>query len=255
MRSIDNLWKEMLMSHDADRRRWIAMLGTAGVALGLGPASARAARQENKEEAQGKEVEAAEDLMREHGVLRRALLVYSEAASRITRSSDDVPVSVLGDTAALFRSFGEEYHERALEEKHVFPPLIARGGPIAQTVRTLTEQHQRGREITDYISSITRKGSIGTAEVAPFANTLAAFVRMYEHHAAIEDTIIFPAWKAAISEARYEELSEQFEDLEHRMFGKDGFEDALDRIAKIEQAFGLADIAALTAGPPPRTLP
>lgn len=59
----------------------------------------------------------------------------------------------------------------------------------------LTAQHQRDREITDYISGIASKGRIGAAEWAPFANTLTAFVRMNEHHAAIEDTIIFPAWK------------------------------------------------------------
>ena len=189
--------------------------------------------------------------MREHGVLRRALLVYSEAASRIVHSSNDVPVSALGDTAALFRSFGEDYHERALEEKHVFPPLLARGGQIASTAKTLTAQHQRGREITDYISTMARRGRIVAADAEPLANTLAEFIRMYQHHTAIEDTIIFPAWKAAISETQYKELSEQFEDLEHRMFGKDGFEDALERIARIEQAFGLSDLAALTASPPP----
>lgn len=38
-----------------------------------------------------------------------------------------------------------------------------------------------------------------------------SFVRMYEHHAAIEDTTIFPAWKAAVSPAEYAELGEQFE--------------------------------------------
>ena len=76
---------------------------------------------------------------------------------------------------------------------------------------------------------------------------------MYEHHAAMEDTVIFPAWKAAISGVQYDELSEQFEELEHRMFGKDGFEEALERIARIEQSFGLSDLAALTARAPPKT--
>jgi len=33
--------------------------------------------------------------------------------------------------------------------------------------------------------------------------------------------------------------------------GNDGFEDALKQIAAIEQEFGLADLAALTAPPPP----
>jgi len=38
---------------------------------------------------------------------------------------------------------------------------------------------------------------------------------------------------------------------EHKMFGKDGFEDALEKIASIEQSFGLGDLSTLTAPPPP----
>jgi hemerythrin-like domain-containing protein len=113
-------------------------------------------------------------------------------------------------------------------------------------------QHDRGREITDYISAVTAQGRVPTTDAGSFGNALASFVRMYEHHAAIEDTIIFPAWKAAISQSQYHELSEQFEELEQKMFGKDGFDDAVERIAKIEQAFGLSDLARLTAPPPPK---
>jgi hypothetical protein len=36
------------------------------------------------------------------------------------------------------------------------------------------------------------------------------------------------------------------------MFGKDGFDDAVERIAKVEQAFGLADLSKLTAPAPPK---
>jgi hypothetical protein len=75
---------------------------------------------------------------------------------------------------------------------------------------------------------------------------------MYQHHAAIEDTIIFPAWKAAIAPDQYRELSEQFEDLEHRLFGTDGFDDAVKQVASAERAFGLADLSALTAQAPPK---
>jgi hypothetical protein len=47
--------------------------------------------------------------------------------------------------------------------------------------------------------------------------------RLYQHHAAIEDMVVFPAWKRTLTPARYGELSEQFEALEKRMFGHDGF--------------------------------
>jgi hypothetical protein len=53
------------------------------------------------------------------------------------------------------------------------------------------------------------------------------------------------------SKERLEELADKFEDIEHEKFGKDGFEDAVARISKIEQAFGLGDLAVFTAPPPP----
>jgi hemerythrin-like domain-containing protein len=229
------------------------MVLAGALVMGIASVSAWGAGGKEKSEEDEPEVTAAEDLMREHGVLRRALLVYSEAAMRLASGKGEVPLEPLGQTAALFHTFGEEYHERSLEEKHVFPSLIEAGGQTAGLARTLTAQHERGRQITDYISLIAKKGRISPADSRPLARALASFVRMYEHHAAIEDTIIFPAWKRSISAARYRELNEQFEELEHRMFGKQGFEDAVRRIADVEQAYGLRDLAALTAPPPPKS--
>lgn len=233
------------MPLDADRRRWLT-LGATSVVLSAAPWS-RSAQGAEKE---GTEVFAVEDLMREHGILRRALLVYGEAASRLARGSGQVPPDALARTAALFRSFGEDYHERSLEEKHVFVPLARAGGRHASLVQTLTAQHARGRQITDYVMTVANKGRLA-ANATALSGVLTGFVRMYEHHAAIEDTLVFPAWKRAITPERYGELSEEFEELEHKMFGKDGFEDALERIADIERAFGLSDLAALTVPPPP----
>lgn len=67
------------------------------------------------------EVTATEDLMREHGVLRRALFVYREAATRLRQDPNSVQPDVLEKTAQLFRVFGEDYHERKLEEAYIFP--------------------------------------------------------------------------------------------------------------------------------------
>jgi hemerythrin-like domain-containing protein len=149
------------------------------------------------------EVPAVEDLMREHGIMRRALLVYAETASRLSAGKESIPLDALGRTAVLFRQFGEDYHERSLEEQHVFPPLLDAGRPHVSLVKTLTAQHQRGRQITDYISAITRKRRVVDADAAPLGKVLTSFVRMYEHHAAIEDTIVFPAWKETISSSQY----------------------------------------------------
>ena len=235
------------MLNSSNRRQWLALTGSAVMSM-AGRSALRAAEKKETDEI---EVPAAEDLMREHGILRRALLVYSETAARLASGKGNVPLEALGRTATLFREFGEQYHEHDLEEAHVFVPLIKSGGELATLANTLKQQHARGRQITDYISAVARKRALSAADAAPLSSTLLSFVRMYEHHAAIEDTIIFPAWKAAISPAQYAELGERFEELEHRTFGEDGFEEALKKIAAIEQSFGLDDLGALTAPAPP----
>jgi hypothetical protein len=75
---------------------------------------------------------------------------------------------------------------------------------------------------------------------------------MYQSHAAREDTIIFPAWKKNFTNKQLDELSDQFKDIEHRVFGKDGFDDAEKTISGIEGSLGLADLAQFTPPPPPK---
>jgi hemerythrin-like domain-containing protein len=202
------------------------------------------------DEEKSTEVLAVEDLMREHGVLRRALLVYAQAAGQLERGQA-IPAQALHRAAELFRRFGEDYHERALEERHVFPAVMAAGGEPAAICRTLATQHRRGRQITDYVLAASTATAIGRSRMDALAGVLEGMVRMYQHHTAIEDTVVFPAWKRTLTPARYSALSERFEALEKRMFGHDGFEDAAGRIGAVERAFGLADLATLTASPPP----
>ena len=91
--------------------------------------AAKQASAKKGEEEKGGEVTATEDLMREHGVLRRALLVYSEAAAKLRSSPSAVAPDALQKAAKLFRAFGEEYHERKLEEAYIFPAVKKAGGP------------------------------------------------------------------------------------------------------------------------------
>jgi hemerythrin-like domain-containing protein len=108
-----------------------------------------------KEEEEG-EVTAIEDLMREHGIIRRALLVYTAAANKLRTNAASVPAETLQKTAKLFRTFGEDYHEKKLEETYIFPAIKRAGGPAATYPDILVAQHNRGREITDYILSVTQ---------------------------------------------------------------------------------------------------
>lgn len=210
--------------------------------------AAQAPKSDDKKD-EGEEVGAVEDLMREHGVIRRVIVVYRESAARLRTKPASVTPDALQKAAKLMRSFGEDYHEKQLEEAHIFPAL-AKSAAVAGTVNTLITQHQRGRDITEYILAVTQK-TIGAQSAEPLAKTLEAFARMYEEHAAMEDTIIFPAWKKTMSPKELEAIGDKFEDIEHKTFGKDGFDDAADQISAIEKALGI-ELGAMTAPPPPK---
>jgi hemerythrin-like domain-containing protein len=238
-----------MIEFDNARRRLVVAAGAGLVLAGTHAQTARAAEKHDDDE---KEVGAVEDLMREHGVIRRAILVYRDMAAKLREKPASLDPELLHRTATMFRAFGEDYHEKKLEETHIFPTIKKAGGPAAAYVDVLIAQHQRGRELTDYILAVVAKGAIATGDAEPLARVLDSVELMYEHHAAREDTVIFLAWKDALSAHQLDEMGETFEEIEHQQFGKDGFEDAVAQIALIERALGMADITQFTAPPPPK---
>jgi hemerythrin-like domain-containing protein len=224
-----------------------------GAATKSEPASGDEAAAKNKESSEmGGEVTATEDLMREHGVLRRALLIYTATATKLREDHVAFPAEPLRKTATLFRDFGEEYHEKKLEEAYIFPAVKKAGGLAAIYADILLVQHARGREITDYILAVTGVAKLGAVNSEPLAKAMDALVLMYRNHAAREDTIVFPAWKQTLTAAELDEMNDKFEDIEHEQFGEDGYEEAVKQIADIESSLGLADLAQFTAPPPPK---
>src|SRR5579883_2964513 len=195
------------------RRDLLIQTASATAAALLIPAGSAFAEEKEQKKAQENakepEVTATEDLMREHGVIRRALLVFDELSDKIRKNPGSVDPAPLNRVAKLFRTFGEDYHEKMLEEKHIFPVVYKMSGEAKAYVEILVGQHQRGREITDYILAVTNGPKISTQHAEPLAHVLQGFVRMYENHAAREDTIIFPEWKKNFTDKQLDELADQ----------------------------------------------
>ncbi|MGA2921362.1 MAG: hemerythrin domain-containing protein [Candidatus Sulfotelmatobacter sp.] len=238
-----------------DQTRRVALRKAAGCAAAVAaaslPESLLALPVSAKENEKEPEVSATEDLMREHGVIRRALLVYFETVPKLRQNPASVDAAAPRQIAQLFRTFGEDYHERMLEEQHIFPQVRKQGAELQRYADILTAQHNRGREITGYVLAVTNSPRISTANAEPLAKVFESFVLMHENHAAREDTIVFPAWKKNFSNKQLDEISDQFEDIEHKMFGKGGFEDAEKQISSIEGAPGFVDLSQFTPSSPP----
>jgi hemerythrin-like domain-containing protein len=240
------------MEIDLQRRLLVRNSLLLGVAIATPVAPVLGDEKDSQAEQKEPEVTATEDLMREHGVIRRALLVYFETVPKLRQNPASVDPAALKQTAQLFRTFGEDYHERMLEEQHIFPLIRKQGSELKRYADILTEQHNRGREITDYVLVVTSGPKISAAHAEQLAKVFESFVLMYQNHAAREDTIVFPAWKKNFSNKQLDEISDQFEDIEQKMFGKDGFEDAEKKISSIETELGLGDLAQFTPPPPPK---
>lgn len=227
------------------RRQFLRAVGSAGLvvagcATGSSTASSMASPANGPKAKAGKEAEVTpgEDLMQEHGVLDRILLIYDEAARRIDLG-ERFDYATLATAAGIVRRFIEDYHEKN-EEQFVFPRLQS-AGRETPLVAVLLAQHQRGREATDAIrQSAGRGGSLDLVK------QLRGFSRMYRPHAAREDTVIFPAFRALLDQAAYRELGERFEDKEHELLGEHGFEAAVAEVTRLEQALDIADLAKFT---------
>jgi hemerythrin-like domain-containing protein len=183
-----------------------------------------------------------EDLMREHGILKRVLLAYDEVIRRI-RSGQDFSAQAVIDGATIVREFVENYHEK-LEEDHLFP-RFRNAGKLTDLVNTLNTQHQAGRRVTDRVLAEV-KSLNSTEDRNKLANDLAAFNRMYAPHEAREDTVLFPELHKIVSSHEYDSLGEQFEKIERQTFGGDGFDIYVDKVTNLEKQLGIYDLNQFT---------
>jgi hemerythrin-like domain-containing protein len=225
----------------SDRRRFL--LATAALSLptpGLRADEPKKGDEKKDEE----EVGAAEDLMREHGVLNRILLIYEEGLRRL-HSREEIAPAVFRDTAELVRKFVEDYHEK-LEEKFIFPEFEKRK-KLTDLVKVLLEQHKAGRAVTEVILRNAADDRFTKEEARrELVESCRAFIRMYRPHEAREDTVLFPELHKILSGKQLKDLGDQFEKEEDRLFGDEGFEKTVAKVAVIEKQLGIYDLAQFT---------
>ncbi len=237
----------MIGDYDLSRRD---VIGRAGLSAGTILAATMAASGQEKEgaEGQGKEevpVTPPEDLMREHAVLSRLLLIYERVIAAGSRPSD-WPMSRLADAVRLIRTFIEDYHEK-LEENYIFP-RFQKAGRLTDLTAVLLKQHQAGRQVTDAIvRQIEQAGSL--SDTKPLVNNLIMFIRMYRPHAARESTVLFPQIGAVVPPKEYDEMGDKFEEIEHQKFGAAGFEGVVAKVAELEKSLGIYDLGSFTPTP------
>ena len=215
-----------------------AVLGVSGIAAGA------------EQAAPTEDVSAIEDLMREHGVLRRILLIYEECLRRLRVKAETNSRRRPAGSVDLVRKFVEDYHEK-LEETFLFPEFEKRG-EIAAVGEGIARAAHGGPRVDDHLPDLLvaiwpDPSLLRWPEKQRKATwSCEAFIRMYRPHAAREDTVLFPALRKILSAKQLDELGDKFEAEEDRRFGAGGFEKIVQQVAAIEKTLGIYDLGQFT---------
>jgi len=190
------------------------------------------------------EISPAEDLMREHGVLNRILLIYDTCKLHLI-NGEVFPMDALHNSATIISDFVEGYHEK-LEEDFLFPRFLKQNY-LAPLIQVLSIQHAAGRGLTGQIIQLTNSNTLSDPEDGrKLVQLLDGFNTMYRPHEAREDTVLFPAIRRIIPEREYFEMGEDFENKEHELFGEEGFESVVGKVADLEKQLGIYELSEFT---------
>lgn len=223
-----------------DRRTFIKkgiLLSTVAGISGIGLLSG--CKEETEEE-----VTPSEDLMREHGVLNRILLIY-DTCSGYLQNNLPFDLKILHNSAQIIRTFIEDYHEK-LEQDYLFP-RFEQANQFVDLIKVLRAQHQAGRVLTDRILYLANmKPTSNTEDNQKLSKLLNDFSGMYRPHEAREDTVLFPTIRKIVSKDEYYALGEDFERREHELFGEDGFDSMVEKVAALEKQLGIYELSQFT---------
>jgi len=222
-----------------DRRKFL--VATTGL-VAAAPILALAQAKEEINPDEG--VTAPEDLMKEHGVLNRCLLIYEEGMRRLQKG-DDITPEVFQHTAQLIRTFVEEYHEKN-EEKYIFPEF-ERAKKLVDLVEVLKTQHLAGRDVTAQILNLSQPDRFRSKDNRnKLVKACGNFIRMYRPHESREDTVLFPALRTILKPKQVAELGDRMEEDEKKVLGEEGFEKSVDQVATIEKQLGIYELSQFT---------
>jgi hemerythrin-like domain-containing protein len=214
-----------------------ALVGIAGLTL------LTSCNDKKEDDEEGQRVSPPEDLMQEHGLLNRVLLIYDTCKIHLV-NKETFPLDTLAGSANIIRTFVEDYHEKQ-EENYLFP-RFEKVNQLTELVKTLRQQHQAGRNITDQIIRLTKSATRTDTENQQLIQLLTSFNYLYRPHEAREDTVLFPAFRKLVSRNEYDSLGEEFEKNEHKLFGEGGFETMVNKVAAIEKALDIYELAKFT---------
>jgi hemerythrin-like domain-containing protein len=222
------------------RREVLAGIGGVGATLTFG-CSAEAVRS-REEPSPRLDSSPAENIMREHGLIHRLMLIYEELADRI-EGRKTVPPGTFLNVTNLVDQFVGSHHER-LEEEYIFPILEGENDPT-ELIKVLRKQHLRGRELATEVYELAGgRETITKAQRTKLSELARGYSRMYRAHAAREDTVLFAALTETIPATQLTKMAARFKKEEAPEANR--FDRTVQEVASLEKQLDMHSLAGYT---------
>ncbi|SNB47778.1 hemerythrin domain-containing protein [Geobacter sp. DSM 9736] len=193
---------------------------------------------------EGEDIPAVEELMREHGILDRLLLIYEDIALRLAEERE-LPEEALPQATYLIRRYVQDFHEK-LEEEYVFPWFASIEG-FSPLVKVLVQQHKAGRLHVERLNRLGDREALGNPRNrSDVAKSLKAFITMYRPHKSREDTVLFPALHERATAYDLASLSEIFMEREEKTFGTWIFREMVEEVGMVEKELNIYRLELFT---------
>lgn len=188
-----------------------------------------------------------EELMVEHSILRRALLIYEECIRRMNNFEEFDP-DLLVETTNVLKVL-IVYHHSLLEQEYIFP-RFRQANKYVELCDILEDQHEYSGKQEEIILKYSNKESINNIEHKNILiNSLKKIIKVMRPHVNQEDTELFPEFKNIVSPEEFYALGQKFEDIEFQKWGEHGEKKMLDKIVNVEKELGIYDLDAFTPKP------
>jgi len=179
-------------------------------------------------------MKATEILMDEHRVIERVLTALEKAAGRV--ESGLMRPGFFVDAAEFIKGFADGCHHKK-EEGVLFVALVAHGVPDRDgPVGVMLAEHEQGRAFTRAMHAAAQKWDAGDPLArSEVARNALGYVALLRQHIFKENNVLFPMADRVIPLAEQDQVTEDFERVEHEETGEGVHEKYLALAEKLEK--------------------
>jgi hemerythrin-like domain-containing protein len=179
-------------------------------------------------------MKATDILMDEHRVIERVLTALEKAAGRL--ESGQTRPGFFVDAAEFIKGFADGCHHKK-EEGVLFVAMVAhgvpdRGGPVG----VMLAEHEQGRVFTRAMHAAVQEWEAGDPLArSEVARNALGYIALLRQHIFKEDNVLFPMANRVIPPAEQDQVTEDFERVEHKETGEGVHEKYLALAEKLEK--------------------